>query len=83
MKKVSVAILKENLSKYLHDVEAGEELVVTSHHRPVAKMIAYDHKDILLVHPTRPIRDLKRIKRIQPIPGLSADKLLEEDRQKR
>ncbi len=36
--QVSIGDLKNNLSKYLHALEKGE-IVVTSHHKPVAKII--------------------------------------------
>jgi antitoxin (DNA-binding transcriptional repressor) of toxin-antitoxin stability system len=32
--------LKDRLSKYLHRAEAGEEVVVTSHGRPIVRMTA-------------------------------------------
>lgn len=38
MMKVSVRELKDHLSKYLHLVNEGEDLVVTSHHKPLAKL---------------------------------------------
>jgi len=40
--KTSVKKLKDHLSHYLHRVEKGEELIVTSHNRAVAKIIPID-----------------------------------------
>lgn len=37
--KISVRELKNHLSEYLRRVEAGEEVVVTSHKRVVAKLV--------------------------------------------
>lgn len=37
--KVSVRELKDHLSEYLRRVEAGEEVVVTSHKREVARLV--------------------------------------------
>jgi prevent-host-death family protein len=34
--RVSVRELKNNLSKYLHRVQQGESIVVTSHNKPMA-----------------------------------------------
>ena len=36
---VTVATLKQKLSEYLHLVEKGEQVVVTSHRRPVARVV--------------------------------------------
>lgn len=36
--KVSIRELKNNLSLYLHTLEK-EEIIITSHHKPVAKII--------------------------------------------
>lgn len=38
--QVSIRDLKNHLSKYLHLVEEGENILVTSHHKPLAKIIA-------------------------------------------
>ena len=39
MNTVSVATLKQKLSQYLRQVEQGEEVVVTSHRRRVARIV--------------------------------------------
>jgi len=83
MKKVNVATLKEGLSRYLHQVEAGEEIVVTSHRRPVARVVSYHQGDLALDQPTRPMKDLLGVAGIKPKPGASADELLAEDRRRR
>jgi prevent-host-death family protein len=38
MRKASVSILKAHLSQYLAAVKAGEEVIVTEHGRPVARL---------------------------------------------
>ncbi len=38
MKTASVSTLKASLSEYLRQVKAGEEVLVTEHGRPVAKL---------------------------------------------
>lgn len=37
--QVSVRELKTHLSKYLHMVEGGETVIITSHHTPVAQIL--------------------------------------------
>ena len=39
MKMIGVAELKSRLSEYLAQVKSGEEIVVTEHGRPVAKLV--------------------------------------------
>ncbi|MGK2931675.1 MAG: type II toxin-antitoxin system Phd/YefM family antitoxin [Solirubrobacterales bacterium] len=39
MRMIGVAELKSKLSEYLAQVKAGEEIVVTEHGRPVAKLV--------------------------------------------
>lgn len=43
--EVSVRELKDHLSAYLRRVEAGEELVITSHRRQVARLCALPQSD--------------------------------------
>jgi prevent-host-death family protein len=38
MQKASVSILKAHLSRYLAAVKSGEEVVVTEHGRPIARL---------------------------------------------
>jgi len=40
--EVGVRDLKNNLSRYLNRVKAGEEVIVTEHGRPVARLSALD-----------------------------------------
>ena len=46
--QVSVRELKNNLSKYLHQVAKGETLIVTSHRHPLAKIIAISNQSLKL-----------------------------------
>lgn len=41
MRAVGTAELRQNLSKYLEAVQAGEELVITERGRPVARIIPF------------------------------------------
>lgn len=36
---VSVRELKNHLSKYLHQMQTGKVIIITSHHVPIAKLI--------------------------------------------
>lgn len=80
MKTVSVAVLKQNLSSYLHLVEEGEELVVTAHRRPVARVIPHANQGLRIRTPIRPPAVLSRLKGIRlALSGRTAvDTLLEE-----
>ncbi len=83
MKHVNIATLKEQLSKYLHDVEAGNEVVVTSHRRPVAKLTGYNSGLSEIRKPVRPLSDWGKIQGFSIAGGRSSLALLEEDRRKR
>ena len=41
--EVGVRDLKNNLSRYLDRVQAGEEVIVTERGRPIARLAALDH----------------------------------------
>ena len=83
MKRVNVAELKQKLSAYLRVVEQGEEVVITSHRRPVARISAEPASGWVVREskvPASSIRDLKGLKRK---PGRTATKYLYEDRNRR
>jgi antitoxin (DNA-binding transcriptional repressor) of toxin-antitoxin stability system len=83
MNIVNVAILKEKLSYYLSLVKSGEEVVVTSHRHRVARILPVNAPSAEIVEPTRPVRDLKKIKGIKPRRSPSGVKLLLDDRRRR
>lgn len=83
MRNVNVAKLKESLSTYLYQVQEGEEIVVTSHQRPVARIVSYATGDLVIVPPTRPLSDLRGVRGITLESGLRADAMLIEDRRRR
>lgn len=81
MKQVGVAELKNNLSRHLRTVEAGETIEVTDHDRPIARLIPVERKSRLVMRPaTLPFSDVSRL-RFEPL-GLpvSSLELLREDR---
>lgn len=42
MKKVPVNEVREQLAKYLTQAERGEEVIITRHNKPVAKLVNYE-----------------------------------------
>lgn len=42
MKKVPVNQVREHLAKYLAEAERGEEVIITRHNKPVAKLVNYE-----------------------------------------
>lgn len=83
MKRVNVAKLKEGLSSYLHHVQEGGEIVVTSHERPVARIVSYSSDDLVISSPTRPLSELIHLRGVTLGAGMPADHLLIEDRRRR
>ena len=79
MTTVSVAVLKQKLSSYLHRVEAGEEIVVTAHRRPVAHVVPAEQRNLRVRLPSSDISALARLKGVKLTRGRTAvDTLLEE-----
>jgi prevent-host-death family protein len=44
MKKAQVYEVRDQLAKYLSQAEQGEEIVITRHEKPVARLVAYENK---------------------------------------
>jgi prevent-host-death family protein len=83
MTTVSVAVLKQQLSNYLHQVEEGEEVVVTAHRRPVARVVSVAPGSRRIRKPTADISALRRLKGVALSAGRTAVDLLIEDRSSR
>ena len=84
MKRVGVADLKNNLSRHLRLVEAGEVLEITDHDRPVARLVPIESKTRLVIRP--PLRPFSEIANKVYAPAnwpVSSLDLLMEDRRKR
>ncbi len=84
MKRVGVAELKDQLSRHLRAVEAGEELIVTDHDRPIARIIPVDETPRVTIRPARvPFADVRD--RVRAPAGWPVDSLvlLLEERQGR
>ena len=84
MKRVGVAELKNNLSRHLREVKQGEEIEVTDHDQPVARLMPIENRARLeLRPPSRPFSEIKN-KVYQPLNlPVSSLELLLEDRRKR
>jgi len=80
---VNVATLKEKLSYYLGLVKAGQEVVVTSHRHRVARIVPPSTSSAEITKPSRPVKDLKKIKGIKRRRSMSAMQTLLEDRRRR
>jgi prevent-host-death family protein len=83
MNIVNVAILKEKLSYYLNLVKSGEEVVVTSHRHRVARILPVTAPSADIVEPTRPVKDLRKVKGIKSRRSPSGVKSLLDDRRRR
>jgi prevent-host-death family protein len=83
MNTVNVATLKEKLSYYLGLVKKGQEIVVTSHRHRVARILPASAPDAKVVEPSRPVKELRKIKGVRSRRAISGVKTLLEDRRRR
>lgn len=83
MQEVGVRELRDHLSRYLAQVQDGEEVVVTDHGRPVARLVGMSKENVLerliaegvVTRAKEPHRSLPRklIKATQPISPLVSE----------
>ena len=60
MKRIGVAELKNQLSRYLREVEAGEVVEVTDRDRPIARIEPINTPEPLpIIQPTRPFSEIR------------------------
>jgi prevent-host-death family protein len=84
MTTVSVDSLKTELSRYLRTVRGGEEVVVSSHNHPVAKLVPYEEASGAGIRrPQQPMSRLKSVEGVEPLKAVDAVRLLVEDRCRR
>ena len=83
MKIVNVATLKQKLSKYLHFVEDGNEVVVTSHRRRIVRMIPENDRNLVVRDPSLPLSTLRKIRGVKCSGSWSAVENLISDRNRR
>lgn len=83
MTTVNVATLKERLSYYLGLVQKGEEVTVTSHRHPVARLIPTSTHSDHIIASTRPVKDVLKVKGVHHRRSVSAVDMLIADRRRR
>ena len=84
MKRAKVSELKARLSSYLSDVRGGATIVVCDRNTPIARLVPTDTDDGLQIRePTRPVKDLKRIKGVRPDGPVDPLRILRDDRDRR
>lgn len=84
MMTTSVASLKSRLSSYLARVTDGDEVVVTSHGHPVARIVPIrEARDFVLRRPTRPVAEINHLRGIHTTARVDASTALLEDRRRR
>ena len=81
---VSTAELKTRLGRYLRMVRNGETIDVTSHHHSIAHLVpSAPEKDLEVIEPTRPMRDLKALTAVSLRKKVDGVGVLLEDRSRR
>ena len=83
MNTVGVATLKDKLRYYPSLVEKGREIVVTSRGYPVARILPAAAPTTRIIEPTRPVKDLLKIKGVKRRGSVSALDALLSDRRRR
>lgn len=85
MKTVRIAELKDHLSQHLRAVEAGDEIVVTDRHRPIARIVpvAASLPRIVFIQPRRDFAEVRDRRRPRVDLGISSTELLLEERGQR
>ena len=85
MKKVNIATLKQSLSAYIHLVENGDEIVITSHRHPVARLVReVTAAEVLGCRPpSRSVQELRKVKGIKLAGNPSGVEVLLADRSSR
>lgn len=71
MKKVPINEVREHLAKYLTEAELGEEVIITKHNKPIAKLVNY-------VEPKKPrFPDMKDFRESLNIEGSVLETLID------
>ena len=84
MTRAKVSELKARLSSYLAEVRKGGTVVVLDRKTPIARLIPYEEtKEVQIVEPTRPSRELRGVKAIRLRTPVDPLQLLKESREQR
>ena len=65
MRSVSIATLKNNLSRYVAAVRRGKEIVISSHRYPIARIVPAEKPlvdDLKIIPARKPVSSSERIK---------------------
>lgn len=82
MRRVGIAELKDHLSQHLRAVEAGDEVVVTDHDRPIARIVPVTTlaPSVKLIDPTGDFIAIRDRERTHVDLGISSTSLLLDER---
>jgi prevent-host-death family protein len=81
---VNVALLKSGLCGYLDEVQHGNEIVVVSHKRPVARIVPFRGDNPLkIIRPVRSLAGVARLRGVTPLCSCDPVALLVADRSRR
>lgn len=82
MKTANVSELKAKLSAYLAEVRRGGTVVVYDRSTPIARLVPFQEEpeDLVLIEPSGPAADVKRIKPVRLKKRIDLDKILREMR---
>jgi prevent-host-death family protein len=82
MKSTDVSELKAKLSMFLAEVRRGGTVVVYDRSTPIARLVPFkeDPEDLVLIEPSSPAADVKRIKPVRLRKPIDLDKILREMR---
>lgn len=83
MKRVRVAELKDHLSRYLRQAEAGSEIEVTDRDRPIARIVPVRRRGVPVIPPRRDLSALRRRRFPRARWGVPSLELLLEERGRR
>jgi len=78
MTTVGIYELKAKISELVARAEKGEEVTITRHGRPVARLLPVDLPDAEEVR--RAIQEIRRLRRGNRLRGLTTKELVEEGR---
>lgn len=84
IKRVGVASLKNNLSRHLREVEAGSELEITDHDRPIARLIPIQARGAIAIRrATKPFKEVAHTRYPPLTLPINSTELLRQDRDRR
>ena len=78
MKKVPVNKVREQLAKYLTEAERGEEVIITRHNKPIAKLVNYEEPEKKKKFP-----DMSEFRKSLKVKGSVLETLLETRNEER